>query len=627
MKRTILAAAFILAAAGALAGPRTRPVNAATTRPGSPQATRPGSPQATRPARQPGRRAKALKANLDSFALHLSYLAVKKEESAGASFSTLRPSAPMPKGRRPGVRISKAQATAIIDHLDKSGALGRLLDPQTLAVIDMQIPIPHLHVQLIAGKHRIENWLPADPKAVDLLEALGKLLDGNAAKAMDKLLKALEPQRKKWQKPAAKQAVKWGKAVGGLVCGISAFKPNVQPGVACQIEVSIKNVSKRKIPLFKQRFSGKSPTVPVVARLFLLRGGRECREGFISDLKRMIVAPAGKEDFVLLKPGDIHRFTRATLIYTHPMAEDVTRKGKYYYFSSRRGSVPKGTWTYVAGTFDRGKMTLYINGRPDLKTVSPTIKRTDPAEYPHDDVVIGGLWNESYNFHGAIDDVGIWKRALSAEEIAAAAGPLAGVGVSRLPLTDRVDTDDSTVLKGTIQNERYALATDFGKIEIAAEKVVRILRALRPQTAARPRVPLVRLILTDGQIITGSLPGQSIVLKMSEGPPLKIPIGSLHQCGYRIDESRPAEPAIAGPMVTLRNHQRLRIADKGPAPRFQADWGKVDLPIGSLLQLEPADWKGTRFRCRLVNGSVLSAAGCMQTAETGWMFRNSDASR
>ena len=174
--------ALVLAAAGAQA--------AAADLAASRLATQPGKPKP--PARAP-LRVKLLKANPDSFALHLSYLAVKKEQSTGASFSTLKPSAPMAKGDRRGVRISKAQAAAIIDHLDKSGVLARLLDPQTLAIVDMQIPTPHLHVKVIAGKHSFENWLPINPKAVDLVEALDKLLDGDAAKAMDKLLAALPP--------------------------------------------------------------------------------------------------------------------------------------------------------------------------------------------------------------------------------------------------------------------------------------------------------------------------------------------------------------------------------------------------------------------------------------------------
>ena len=200
-----MAAALVLAAAGAPAGAQAAAASVAASRP----ATQPGK---TKPPTRAPQRVKLLKGNLDSFGLHLSYLAVKKEQSAGASFSTWKGVASMPKGHRGGVRISKAQASAIIDYLDRTGLLARMLDPQTLAIIDMHIPIPHLHVRVLAGKCSFENWLPIDPKAVELIEALGKLLDGDAAKAMDKVLKAVEPYRKMWRRQKAASFVKRLKA-------------------------------------------------------------------------------------------------------------------------------------------------------------------------------------------------------------------------------------------------------------------------------------------------------------------------------------------------------------------------------------------------------------------------------
>ena len=198
----MLIAAAVVAWVVAAAGDPTCMQAAASSAPTSRPAMQMGK---TKPPIRASQRVKSLRGNLDSFGLYLSYLTVKKEQSAGASFSILTPSAHMPKGHRSGVRINKAQALAIIDYLDKSGLLSRLLDPLTEAIIDMPIPVPHLHVQVIAGKHSFQNWLPIDPKAVELVEALGKLLDGDAGKAMDKLLKALEPQREKWQKAAATQ--------------------------------------------------------------------------------------------------------------------------------------------------------------------------------------------------------------------------------------------------------------------------------------------------------------------------------------------------------------------------------------------------------------------------------------
>lgn len=85
--------------------------------------------------------------------------------------------------------------------------------------------------------------------------------------------------------------------------------------------MSIKNVSKRDILLLKQRFTRKFPQPPLPARLFLMRSGKKYREGFVADRKSMAAIPARKEDFVLLRPNDIYRFTRRTLIYPLSMAK------------------------------------------------------------------------------------------------------------------------------------------------------------------------------------------------------------------------------------------------------------------------------------------------------------------
>ena len=80
--------------------------------------------------------------------------------------------------------------------------------------------------------------------------------------------------------------------------------------------------------------------------------------------------------------------------------------------------IPKNKWTHVAATFQKGKLTLYVGGRRDLTKQSRITSTTD-EEYVHDDIRIGGLWNGHYIFDGGIDDVRIYSRALSDEEVVA----------------------------------------------------------------------------------------------------------------------------------------------------------------------------------------------------------------
>ena len=308
-------------------------------------------------------------------------------------------------------------------------------------------------------------------------------------------------------------------------------------------------------------------------------------------------------DYILWLNGDGRVFFYVADVTKSMRSDDV----------SSNVVAPKDAWTHVAATFDRGAMHFYVNGKLVASKVSKTVKRTDPAEYSHDDVCIGAIWNNSYIFTGAIDDVGIWNRALSEAEIAAVAGPMAGMHVVRLAGVDRIEMSDSSVLKGTIQNKQYTVATPFGKLVIPAEKVVGILPAPKPKPvttkpASNPAVtgPFVHLLLADGQVVTGQLSAQEILLAMDWRPALKIPIGKIRQCGYGISKAKPAEEAISGPMVTLRSGQQLILADKNLTIPFQTDWGKVALPIGSLLRIESADWQSERHRAILANGSVLT---------------------
>jgi hypothetical protein len=82
------------------------------------------------------------------------------------------------------------------------------------------------------------------------------------------------------------------------------------------------------------------------------------------------------------------------------------------------GSIPLGRWTHVAATFERGQVALYIGGHLAASAYFEDVQRIEPTEYSHDDITIGGFWNKLYNFQGAVDEIMLFNRALSAAEIA-----------------------------------------------------------------------------------------------------------------------------------------------------------------------------------------------------------------
>ena len=79
-------------------------------------------------------------------------------------------------------------------------------------------------------------------------------------------------------------------------------------------------------------------------------------------------------------------------------------------------AIPKDRWTHVAMTFEHGRVTLYVGDRRDKSKMSFHTSLTS-SEFPHDDLLVGGLFNGRYNFDGAIDDLRIYNRALSDKEI------------------------------------------------------------------------------------------------------------------------------------------------------------------------------------------------------------------
>ncbi|MCX4241912.1 LamG domain-containing protein [Paraliomyxa miuraensis] len=78
-----------------------------------------------------------------------------------------------------------------------------------------------------------------------------------------------------------------------------------------------------------------------------------------------------------------------------------------------------GAWTHVAGTYDGSEMTLFVNGQPVASGVAPP--PVFDAGHP---ITIGRDINANQPagfFHGVIDEVRLYSRALDQEELAALA--------------------------------------------------------------------------------------------------------------------------------------------------------------------------------------------------------------
>jgi len=265
--------------------------------------------------------------------------------------------------------------------------------------------------------------------------------------------------------------------------------------------------------------------------------------------------------------------------------------------------IPVGQWTHVGATFDRGRIRLYINGRLDGENVAANIRHTSRMEASHDHITIGAKRGGGYSFCGAVDEVAIWNRALAGDEIAAVSRLAAAAApyVSRLASADRVLLADGRELLGTLRNEGFRLAACFGEIELAAQRVAGF-------AATGKQAHPIAVLLTDGQVLVGTLAEKAALLKLSTGSTLRMPVELIRQCGYRISEAKPAVPAPPRPSVALRKGDRLGFsgADLKLRLRPEALPTGLDLPAGSVLRVNAADPNGRGHRVTFVNGSALT---------------------
>ena len=84
-------------------------------------------------------------------------------------------------------------------------------------------------------------------------------------------------------------------------------------------------------------------------------------------------------------------------------------------------TTPGNRWVHYAGVFDGSQKQLYVDGVRVGQYAS-----ADAVAYDNHDIIIGGDENSgsfAYAWKGAIDELYIFDRALSADEIAKLAAP------------------------------------------------------------------------------------------------------------------------------------------------------------------------------------------------------------
>jgi hypothetical protein len=82
-------------------------------------------------------------------------------------------------------------------------------------------------------------------------------------------------------------------------------------------------------------------------------------------------------------------------------------------------AIPLGEWHHVAATYDGSTWRLYLDGRLDGEAKVDATPRKDSAQHFAIGAALDSEGTPAGALHGAVDEVRVWKRALSATEIAA----------------------------------------------------------------------------------------------------------------------------------------------------------------------------------------------------------------
>jgi len=214
--------------------------------PAAPAAPAGGGPQPASPAESAA--ARELKANLDRFNLRIEYHGEQKGEPVHSLWLMVGFAPPyrMAPGWLVVSDLPRAQAARIVDRLEGSGLLrqGAINRAKLRA-----LPAEPYYSWQVSGKPDDQYYgeLGFDAEGYRQLEALSKVLDGEAAKAMQKLLARFAEKRGTW-KPLSYEGISWGEPSSSLCLGLGPDQnPLGEKGTTLKVSVWYKNVGDKPV--------------------------------------------------------------------------------------------------------------------------------------------------------------------------------------------------------------------------------------------------------------------------------------------------------------------------------------------------------------------------------------------
>ncbi|MFW6132264.1 MAG: hypothetical protein ACOC8F_00090 [Planctomycetota bacterium] len=174
---------------------------------------------------------------------------------------------------------------------------------------------------------------------------------------------------------------------------------------------------------------------------------------------------------------------------------------------------------------------------------------------------------------------------------------VADVSLDRSERADVLVTADGDPMHGQVLNEAFTLSTFFGSMKLPADRVIGMAVAEDG----------VRVLTTDGQVVSGTLADQPIRIDLPDGRgELALPVAKISQWSYRISEDRPLEIPFSGPAVELRSGDRLAFAAEATALSLRTRHGTVALDAAAMHEVRLDNEDNGVHRAVFVSGSELA---------------------
>ncbi len=173
-------------------------------------------------------------------------------------------------------------------------------------------------------------------------------------------------------------------------------------------------------------------------------------------------------------------------------------------------------------------------------------------------------------------------------------------------MLDVVELRSGDRYKGTVLDGRLTVQTSYGQVELGADRLAGII-------AAGEFRPSFLLVGIDGEAFAGALGSPAIHIELTSGQTVSIPRSDIRRVGWRKRVGEPDDWKFAGPMLTLRSGDRIRI-DMPRSPIVMATrMGMVRLEPEMIAAIDFETPQASAHQIELVDGSHLNG---IETADS-----------